>query len=65
MILTVVIPLHNMQEDSTMSKTGQDNRANQLNPNNDAYWQARGWDERPDDWENEVEEGEKSPGGKQ
>ena len=28
-----------------------DNRANQLNPNNDAYWESRGWDERPDDWE--------------
>ena len=28
-----------------------DNRANQMNPNNDAYWQSRGYDERPDDWE--------------
>ena len=28
-----------------------DNRADQLNPNNDAYWQARGEDERPDNWE--------------
>ena len=32
-----------------------DNRANQLNPNNDAYWQSRGYDERPnetdDDWD--------------
>lgn len=27
-----------------------DNRANQLNDNNDAYWQSRGYDERPDDW---------------
>ena len=27
-----------------------DNHANQLNPNNDAYWQSRGEDERPDDW---------------
>lgn len=27
-----------------------DNRANQMNPNNDAYWQARGEDERPDNW---------------
>jgi len=25
-----------------------DNRANQLNPNNDEYWQSRGYDERPD-----------------
>ncbi len=28
-----------------------DNHANQLNSNNDAYWQSRGWDERPDDRE--------------
>ena len=28
-----------------------DNHANQLNPNNDAYWESRGWDERPDGWE--------------
>lgn len=41
----------------------QDNRANQLNPNNDAYWQSRGWDERPDDWEEREREGivEKDP----
>ena len=32
-----------------------DNRADQLNPNNDAYWQSRGEDERPDDWEDQVE----------
>ncbi len=28
-----------------------DNRANQMNPNNDAYWQSRGYDERPENWE--------------
>ena len=33
-----------------------DNHANQLNPNNDAYWESRGYDERPDDWEEEPEE---------
>ena len=33
------------------SKDEQDNQANQMNPNNDAYWQSRGYDERPDDWE--------------
>lgn len=26
-----------------------DNHANQLNPNNDAYWESRDVDERPDD----------------
>ena len=28
----------------------QDNRSNQMNPNNDSYWQARGWNTRPADW---------------
>ena len=27
-----------------------DNRSNQMNPNNDAYWRARGWNARPNDW---------------
>ena len=35
-----------------------DNHANQMNPNNDAYWESRGYDERPDDWEDQVEEDE-------
>ena len=34
-----------------MSRGNDDNRADQMNPNNDAYWQSRGHDERPDDWE--------------
>lgn len=33
-----------------------DNHANQLNPNNDAYWESRGYDERPDDWEDRTDE---------
>jgi len=28
-----------------------DNHANQLNSNNDAYWDSRGYDGRPDDWQ--------------
>ena len=34
------------------TKQDLDNHANQLNPNNDAYWTSRGEEERPDDWEN-------------
>ena len=38
----------------------------QMNPNNDAYWESRGYDERPDDWEEENSEREgdfrKNPG---
>ncbi|HEX8695944.1 MAG TPA: hypothetical protein VF746_26250 [Longimicrobium sp.] len=35
-----------------------DNRANQLNPEHDAYWQSRGEDERPEDWEDRLAEQE-------
>jgi len=35
-----------------MSQADDDNHANQCNPNNDAYWESRGEDERPNDWEN-------------
>lgn len=38
-----------------MGKHDIDNRADQLNPNNDAFWSSRGWDERPDDWEEKTE----------
>ena len=37
------------------------NHANQMNPNNDAYWQSRGEYERPDDWvERSEQDGVKS-----
>ena len=42
-------------------KDDMDNHANQMNPNNDAYWESRGFDERPDDWEDEAEERADSP----
>lgn len=35
-----------------------DNHSNQLNSNNDAYWQSRGLDERPDNWEERTCEDE-------
>jgi hypothetical protein len=37
-------------------KRNDDNRSDQLNPNNDTYWQSRGEDERPDDWEEQINE---------
>ncbi len=40
------------------SKQDQDNRADQLNPNNDAYWQSRGDDSRPEDWEDRIQPGQ-------
>lgn len=41
-----------------------DNHANQLNQNNDAYWQSRGEDERPEDWEEGEKGSDKSPSDK-
>jgi hypothetical protein len=34
-----------------MANHDDDNRSDQLNPNNDAYWSSRGEDGRPEDWE--------------
>lgn len=39
-----------------MAKHDDDNHANQMNPNNDAYWESRGHDERPVDWEDRHDE---------
>lgn len=41
-----------------------DNHANQMNPNNDAYWESMGYDERPDDWEEQQTEEESKSGEK-
>ncbi|HEX2094195.1 MAG TPA: hypothetical protein VHG28_17460 [Longimicrobiaceae bacterium] len=41
---------------SEHSQAEIDNRANQLNPEHDAYWQSRGEDERPEDWEDRREQ---------
>ena len=41
----------------------RDNRANQLNPNNDAYWQSRGYDGRPDDWDEDWDDENLPPQG--
>ena len=43
-------------------KADRDNHSNQGNPNNDAYWESRGYDERPDDWEDQVAEDDKDKG---
>ena len=43
------------------TKDDLDNHSNQLNPNNDAYWESRDWDERPDDWEDRQSSGDLLP----
>ena len=40
-----------IRDDYEYTQAEFDNHANQLNDNNDAYWQSRDYDERPDDWE--------------
>lgn len=39
-----------------MTKADNDNHSRQLNIEHDAYWQSRGFDERPDDWEERSED---------
>lgn len=39
-----------------MAKHDDDNHSNQLNPNNDAYWQSRDEDERPEDWQAQLDD---------
>ena len=43
------------------SQADLDNHANQMNPNNDTYWESRGYEERPDDWEEQVVEDDPEP----
>lgn len=43
--------LHGPDDEDAQHQADLDNHANQLNSNNDAYWESRGEDERPDDWE--------------
>lgn len=45
-------------------KAGADNRANQLNPNNDVFWQGRKYNQRPNDWQSRKSQGQQSPKGK-
>lgn len=37
-----------MQDKGDKSQADLDNRSNQLNDNNDAYWQSRGYDDKAD-----------------
>jgi hypothetical protein len=41
-------------KEALMAKHDDDNRSRQLDPENDAYWQSRGEDERPDGWEDLI-----------
>jgi len=38
------------------SQDENDNHSDQMNPNNDTYWSDRGEDDRPDDWEDQLDD---------
>ena len=38
-----------------MANANDDNHSNQMNPNNDAFWQSRDYDEWPSGWEDQIE----------
>lgn len=37
------------------SQQENDNRSDQMNPNNETYWSDRDYDERPDDWKDQAD----------
>lgn len=45
-----------LNDEYDYSQDELDNHANQLNENNDAYWQSRGVDERPDNWDDDKDQ---------
>lgn len=45
-----------MSDKQNYSQEDLDNRSRQLDPENDVYWQSRGFEERPDDWEVRIDD---------
>jgi hypothetical protein len=41
----------NQPKGNVPEKEIKDNRSKQLNPQDDAYWQSRGFEKRPDKWQ--------------
>ncbi|CCN48989.1 conserved hypothetical protein [Vibrio nigripulchritudo MADA3029] len=46
--------MNGFKDDYEPNQDDLDNRSRQLDPENDAYWQSRGEDERPEDWEDHL-----------
>jgi hypothetical protein len=44
------------REVNNMPQHDDDNRSRQLDPEHDTYWQSRGEDERPEDWQEQLED---------
>ena len=47
--------------DQTPEQGELDNRADQLNPYSDKYWKARGYAQRPENWETLLLESQQPP----
>ncbi|MCD4792405.1 MAG: hypothetical protein K8R54_04165 [Bacteroidales bacterium] len=45
-----------LQKDHDYSQEDLDNYSRQLDHEHDTYWKDRGYDERPDDWKEQVDE---------
>lgn len=43
-------------KDRVSTQEELDNYSRQLNPEDDTYWQARGFDEKPDDYQERLKE---------
>ena len=56
-----MIPFKIARRYALSRKDDLDNHADQLNPNNDAYWESRGYDGRPDDWEDRTDRDDERP----
>jgi hypothetical protein len=49
-------PTDQNREVNNMAKHDDDNRSRQLDPEHDTYWQSRGEDERPEDWQEQLDD---------
>ncbi len=43
-------------KDREYSQDELDNHSRQLNPEDDTFWQSRGYDEKPDDWKERLDD---------
>ena len=45
-----------LKDNYDYSQEELDQRSRQMDPEHDDYWQSRGYDERPDDWQEKLTE---------
>jgi hypothetical protein len=47
-----------MSRTPSQEQSDNNNHSNQLNPNNEEYWNSRSEDGRPEDWEEQTQQNE-------